>query len=576
MNDYYNEKAMNITDNRSQAGTEAHKTDKLASTRRISRVTNPNRLGVVLRPNEASKAQLLWAFAGAWNIRSKVEIANGIAESGSIQKKMAALLNEIYKGAEIWVEVDTDNEWMRMAVAEEWRVGKYGSMRNATAVIETRKTQETALFVLLNSKFAIPHSEYILRALHTKTPALPGRYKQHTQKAAQLFQAPRADRGKDEDESHPDIDNTFSLGGPYASNKRRYRVEKTAKKPVRQSIISKKKKKQISGLNQRVSTPKKVDDEDQESEDGFAQEPEAPQKTPEKSEEDPGLVARRNNREGNRDAEFGRFILRTAEELINWDWYNLNEGVNDLVKLAREHAAMDRAQFGAEIFKDWNSSIHPGPKPVLPKRGADDLARMAGKNATEMGFPERPRYQRAGADAFLKVRPGTLGPKTDFVNAKSQYTQDDNVRLMGTTTYSDWFRAALANYDNKSVEGCRANNHKMIVWLARFRLYSWYTVQTPVAWNQCVNYHTVLDETKFEPLLPLRTRLQVFGLEIGIANQNAAVFDIYGSHPRQWNRSKRQATPRKAQGDEESSEEDSSEEDSSEEDSSEEDGVYEQ
>lgn len=84
---------------------------------------------------------------------------------------------------------------------------------------------------------------------------------------------------------------------------------------------------------------------------------------------------------------------------------------------------------------------------LLLNQGEREQARMAGKEVTKMGCPERPQYQQTRADVFLKIRLGTLKPETDFVNAKSQYTQDDNIELTGFKTYSDWFRAALANYD---------------------------------------------------------------------------------------------------------------------------------
>jgi hypothetical protein len=58
---------------------------------------------------------------------------------------------------------------------------------------------------------------------------------------------------------------------------------------------------------------------------------------------------------------------------------------------------------------------------------------------------------------------------------------------------------------------CQRANRETLVWLARFRLYPWYTVQEAKPWNQEVTHYNIPEEMEFEPMRPLRTTQQMFG-----------------------------------------------------------------
>lgn len=50
-----------------------------------------------------------------------------------------------------------------------------------------------------------------------------------------------------------------------------------------------------------------------------------------------------------------------------------------------------------------------------------------------------------------------------------------------------------------------------LVWMTRARLRAWYDDQSPIAWNQPIHHHNIIDEEIFEPMEPLRAARILFG-----------------------------------------------------------------
>ncbi|KAI9644029.1 hypothetical protein NHQ30_007381 [Ciborinia camelliae] len=162
---------------------------------------------------------------------------------------------------------------------------------------------------------------------------------------------------------------------------------------------------------------------------------------------DQGMITRAMNRDKNSalDATLGRFVLRQTAELTNADIVALSAGVNNLIVLTQKEAGINRDTFLKNVFLIWNASCAPGDQPKLSVRIGSDTsivcgvwkddcysqsersqAKAAKKSPSEMGFPERPAVQKAGAEVLLKVRPGFIAPAVGFVNRNHQYGQDDN------------------------------------------------------------------------------------------------------------------------------------------------------
>jgi hypothetical protein len=49
--------------------------------------------------------------------------------------------------------------------------------------------------------------------------------------------------------------------------------------------------------------------------------------------------------------------------------------------------------------------------------------------------------------------------------------------LTGGKVFGDYFLGALINYDEKDGKTCRKINREVLVWMARIRLYTWYSEQ---------------------------------------------------------------------------------------------------
>ncbi|TGO44504.1 hypothetical protein BCON_0507g00040 [Botryotinia convoluta] len=154
-----------------------------------------------------------------------------------------------------------------------------------------------------------------------------------------------------------------------------------------------------------------------------------------------------------------------------------------------------------------------------------DPNNLAHRRASEMGFPERPTAQKAGAEVLIKVRPGIVAPTLGFVSRNHQSGQEDNIAFHGGT-YGDFLRLALRNFDYRDGANCRSANAIMLIWLARRRLYHWYSLQEAVAWDQSV---VLEDEAVFQPRRPFRSYFQMFGSAIGegMGMENATAGDNY-------------------------------------------------
>ncbi|KAF7893346.1 uncharacterized protein EAF02_000884 [Botrytis sinoallii] len=60
-------------------------------------------------------------------------------------------------------------------------------------------------------------------------------------------------------------------------------------------------------------------------------------------------------------------------------------------------------------------------------------AKAASKLPSEMGFQERPAFQKAGAEVLIKVRPDIVAPVIDSVNRNHQFRQEDNIAFRAGT-----------------------------------------------------------------------------------------------------------------------------------------------
>ncbi|TGO20449.1 hypothetical protein BPAE_0295g00120 [Botrytis paeoniae] len=242
---------------------------------------------------------------------------------------------------------------------------------------------------------------------------------------------------------------------------------------------------------------------------------------------DSGTVTRNMNREQNSDlyANFGRFVLRQTAELTNADIAALSSGVSNLVMLAHREAGLNREKFLTSVFFNWDTSyVPPGGPPTLPDKIVSDAsiacgfwrtdcysqsersqAKAANKLPSEMGFPERPAFQKAGAEVLIKARPGIVAPTLGFVNRNHQFEQEDNIAF-----------------------SCSANAI-MLIWLVRRRLYHWHSLQEAIAWDQSVEYIVLEDETVFQPRRPFQSYFQMFGSAMGEGTVmgNATAGDTY-------------------------------------------------
>ncbi|KAH8787712.1 hypothetical protein BGZ57DRAFT_124751 [Hyaloscypha finlandica] len=249
-------------------------------------------------------------------------------------------------------------------------------------------------------------------------------------------------------------------------------------------------------------------------------------------EMDPAFQYRESSRQQfqRHDEAYGRFVLRSATQLTQLDIEYLRRGNNNLMELAQQHANLREEEFLQAIFaSDWNTAAGPTERPVKAKRVAADAGvpcgiftrdaynkaerktmDRTGKAPGELGFQPLPE-RRKGQTVYLKVFPSQLNTKSEFVCKKQRWCSDEDVRLEGGRVFGDYLLSALANYDERDMASCQRTNRETLVWLARFRLYSWYTVQEPKLWNQNVAHYNIAEETPFEPMRPLRTTQQMFG-----------------------------------------------------------------
>jgi hypothetical protein len=229
----------------------------------------------------------------------------------------------------------------------------------------------------------------------------------------------------------------------------------------------------------------------------------------------------------------------------------LRRGNNDLLQLARQHANLEEEQFLQAIFSsDWNTAAGPTERPIKAKRVAADAGvicgvfirdafnkaerkRMekTGKSPGELGF--KPLADRKkGETVYLKVFPAQLNTKSEFVCKKQRWCSDEEVRLEGGCVFGDYLLAALANYDERDMASCQRTNRETLVWLARFRLYSWYTVQEAKPWNQEVTHYNIPEEMVFEPMRPLRTTQQMFGSAFSTNSGDLSSSTLLGTQDR--------------------------------------------
>ncbi|TGO84143.1 hypothetical protein BPOR_0544g00080 [Botrytis porri] len=186
---------------------------------------------------------------------------------------------------------------------------------------------------------------------------------------------------------------------------------------------------------------------------------------------DSGMVTRSMNREqdSDLDAKFGRLVLRQAAELTNADIAALSLGVNNLVILAQRQVGLNRDKFLHGVFCNWNTSyIPPRYPPKLPNEIVSNAsirtdcyshsertqAKAACKLPSEMGIPERPAAQKAGAEVLIKVRPGIIAPSLGFVNRNGGFGMEDNIALHAGT-FGDFLRMALRSFDHTDGAICR-------------------------------------------------------------------------------------------------------------------------
>jgi hypothetical protein len=252
----------------------------------------------------------------------------------------------------------------------------------------------------------------------------------------------------------------------------------------------------------------------------------------ETNENDEAFQHRENSRQHfqRHDEAYGRFVLREAIQLTQQDIEYLHRGNNNLIELAQRHANLDEQQFLQAIFaSDWNTAAGPTDRPVKAKRVAADAGvpcgvftrdaynkaqrkamEKTGKGPGELRFKPLPD-RRKGQTVYLKVFPSQLNTKSEFVCKKQRWCSDEDVVLEGGRVFGDYLLAALANYDERDTASCQRTNKEVLVWLARYRLYSWYTVQEAKPWNHQVAHYNIPEESIFEPMHPLRTTQQMFG-----------------------------------------------------------------
>jgi hypothetical protein len=230
------------------------------------------------------------------------------------------------------------------------------------------------------------------------------------------------------------------------------------------------------------------------------------------------------------DNAFGRFIVRDATHLTDADLQALSEGNNNLLLLAEDHAGMTLESFLNLVFEGWNTATAPAAMPKKATRIASDsgipcgvFARdaynkadrqkmtKANKSAAELGLEKPKAHRRKGQTVFLKIYPAMLRTKSEFVCAAQTWVSEDDVTLVGGRVFGDYFLTALSNYDEKDEVACRTWNINMLVWLVRYRLWTWYSTQKDRGWSQEVLHFQLPTETQFVPMIPIRTAQQMFG-----------------------------------------------------------------
>ena len=192
----------------------------------------------------------------------------------------------------------------------------------------------------------------------------------------------------------------------------------------------------------------------------------------------------------------------------------------DLLQLARQHANLEEEQFLQAIFSsDWNTAAGPTERPIKAKRVAADAGVPCGVFIQDaFNKAERKTMEKTGKS------PGELGfkPLADRKKGETVY-----LKVFPAQLYTDYLLAALANYDERDMASCQRTNRETLVWLARFRLYSWYTVQGAKPWNQEVTHYNIPEELVFELMRPLRTTQQIFGSALS-TNSGDEFVDLAG------------------------------------------------
>jgi len=249
---------------------------------------------------------------------------------------------------------------------------------------------------------------------------------------------------------------------------------------------------------------------------------------------DPAFLVREGDRHiyGKSDAQFGRFVLRTAEQFTLEDIRHLRLGQNDLVELAQTHLGWDLNLFLAALMDKWTSAAKPSRRPNEPSRdyvetctpcgffledsyGHVRRSKMAkrGKGTAELGFLQR-QGRSKGCPVLLKIMPGPFVTRFRFVDSRERPVDAENVGIVGPLTFSDYFYTGLRNYDQGDATACQKHNQNLLVWLARSRIHAWYTVQGAVDRNEVPIYCEVNKEKQFKAMVPLHTCMQMFGVTL--------------------------------------------------------------
>ncbi|KAF5877929.1 uncharacterized protein Bfra_000093 [Botrytis fragariae] len=203
-----------------------------------------------------------------------------------------------------------------------------------------------------------------------------------------------------------------------------------------------------------------------------------------------------------------------------------------------------------ELLEEAIQNINPFDK----ANQAQVRAQIKGDHQGEVVWivmdPDNLAHRRAVAYAFSQGKYGTTPPNVDFENMYSQdmalmafykckravkyehyvckmrclgreprlsnysiLPRNDEIPStmhgLGAGTYGDFLRKALRNFDYKDGANCRSANAIMLIWLARRRLYHWYSLQ------EAVEYSVLEDEAFFQPRRPFWSYFQMFGSAMG-------------------------------------------------------------